>query len=643
MKNYRKLLLTGILISLIIVSCKQCNTPKINNDEYNNVNINPEFKTNPPIAQNINVSLLDNETDQGSILFEATLPKEKIKSQFHAVMITDENKVVLHDDGKNGDKQANDGVYSIVLKDSPEHLQAYFQEQQQKLAKLKAANTSLVRFIGRSLVNDCTMVPVNRQFDLRKGVSIVDIPHIPLFIPVDETLKHNSLMVTAPSVVTDPSRTFDPCTSTGTPGGAWTFGHLITEMTNSGATGITPENFLLNWLTSWQSLHSVNGDDLAARTNITTIINDWHTLCGGSGAPLDVNKAPFKLLAIVNRFDLKGISGYGGGNAGEGRFVFCATNSACVPRFPLPFLVIFEYGVNKKTCTTIRNYAQQWTDLAGITLGSPGYNAALQAITDQFVLRNTNPAKPNGSSLNQIRTNEIALAGPWELREFNIDASSHFLINVTTKREPQIPYNSLGGAADVAKINAFGDFVNANEPTVTADQMDIPESLLIGGVLTPFLGAKAHTLNPTTFHWDATTSTASPGFITSFDARHHISLNTCSGCHGGETNTGNFTHVGLPFNPATGATLSKFLTGDPPFSGTPFVVTDRANRPPPTPHDWEFNDLERRGRFLSDFLSIPCFKIFPFPILKKEEFRFTPPMSIVLAEILTETPLTMTH
>ncbi len=45
-------------------------------------------------------------------------------------------------------------------------------------------------------------------------------------------------------------------------------------------------------------------------------------------------------------------------------------------------------------------------------LGSAAYNLALQNITDQFSKCGTNTSRPNQSSLNALRTNEIALVLP---------------------------------------------------------------------------------------------------------------------------------------------------------------------------------------------------------------------------------------
>ena len=135
--------------------------------------------------------------------------------------------------------------------------------------------------------------------------------------------------------------------------------------------------------------------------------------------------APFKLTAIINRFDLR--NGTDSNAAGESRFVFCLIDNDCTKAEQ--FNVIFEYGNNiANTCTDIHAWAQRWVDLKDHTIGSPDYNTALQNITDQFISCGSNPLKPNQSSLDHVRTNEIVLSGLpllWELREFIIDSLSN--------------------------------------------------------------------------------------------------------------------------------------------------------------------------------------------------------------------------
>ena len=198
--------------------------------------------------------------------------------------------------------------------------------------------------------------------------------------------------------------------------GAWTFGGLI-----QGVAGTTDpvrlNSFVRRWLNHWQHDVTVNGDTVAARPNIQNlVIGPWETASGST--TLDMTKAPFRLLAIVFRFDLRDASGpYGGSNtAGEARFVFGVLNSF---GNPTSFTTIFEYGLDVDDCADIQAWAQAAHALGSLSFG-PDYNAALQSITDQYTSIGASPNKLNGSAINQVRTNEIALASPWELREFRL-------------------------------------------------------------------------------------------------------------------------------------------------------------------------------------------------------------------------------
>ena len=65
--------------------------------------------------------------------------------------------------------------------------------------------------------------------------------------------------------------------------------------------------------------------------------------------------------------------------------------------------VILEYGVNRHSCSGIREWARQWQDLGDLTLGSKQYRSALQALTDEVTLRDANPGQlPNRSAINQV-------------------------------------------------------------------------------------------------------------------------------------------------------------------------------------------------------------------------------------------------
>jgi hypothetical protein len=166
-----------------------------------------------------------------------------------------------------------------------------------------------------------------------------------------------------------------------------------------------------------------------------------------SGSPPDLARAPLKLLAIVNRIDLAGNPSYGNVGGAEGRFVFGVLGPGCTAR---PFTVILEYGVPRRTCASLRDWALAWVALNGMTPGSAAYNAALEALTEQFAHAGADPGKLAGSALDQVRTDENALhpsgaeKPQWELREFTLQATpvGIRLREATVKQTPDEQFNA---------------------------------------------------------------------------------------------------------------------------------------------------------------------------------------------------------
>ena len=326
--------------------------------------------------------------------------------------------------------------------------------------------------------------------------------------------------------------------------GAWTFGRLMTNMAGAN----DPEIFVRNWLSRWETNRTVNGFTVPARPSIVpTVVTSWPKRANGE---LDLRKAPMRLLAIVNRMDLRNLKS---GNAGEGRFVFGVTSST---GSPLSFTVILEYKLPATTLGEAQEWAKQWHALGAMTPGTAAFNDALQAITDRFSKRDAAPTKPNGSSIGQVRTNEIALASPWELREFRLNATNGQLVQATVAQSPN---PSLRNSDRLAR------WINANETAILDGRHNVPakfEDL-------PFRGGRAVT----------DFSTWNPPGVKNAEARHLVAVNTCDGCHGGETGTG-FLHIG---NRSAGqvATLSGFLTGttvSDPVSGKSRSFDDLARR-----------------------------------------------------------------
>ncbi|WP_437730387.1 LamG-like jellyroll fold domain-containing protein [Sorangium sp. So ce1335] len=359
------------------------------------------------------------------------------------------------------------------------------------------------------------------------------------------------------SVIEDPIRTTfngpagDPRT------GAWTFARLMEDMAPTPADApAMVEQMFSTWLTD----QAVNGFTVPARPGIQQVVFDeWPRSPDGS---LDLRQAPLMLLGIVNRIDVRNLDE---GHAGEGRFVFGVFSQG----FAQQFTLILEYKHPASTEADVLDWANDWHALGSLPFPSEEYNAALQAITTRFAGRNAAPGRPNGSALAQLRTNEIALTDPWELREFVLSPETGFLRPATVKLTPDL---SFDGTATLAA------FVNQNEAAILAEQHTVPD--VFQGA--PFLAGSS--INNLTA-WTA------PGILNN-EARHKLSLNTCNGCHGlAETGTV-FLHVNVRA-PGTEGTLSSFMTG--------IDIAD-----PVTGEVRNLNDLARRNQDLKALVCGPA-------------------------------------
>jgi hypothetical protein len=409
--------------------------------------------------------------------------------------------------------------------------------------------------------------------------------------PIDKEVDpEKELMITHLGVMEDPVRTNPEKGSKA----VWTFKHLITQMAGKN----DPAQFALEWLKLWEVDQRVNGKLSSARPGITaTIIEPWLSASGGD--QLDLNIAPFKLLAIANRMDLRVHDPNSVTSAGEGRFVFGVLKPDGTPLPPLAgpatgaFTVIFEYELGAKNMKDINQWARSWHDLNKHELGSTPYNKALEKITRRFTDKGRAPSKPNRNAINQIRTNEFSFGPNWELREFVLNPRSGMLRQHTVALTPDSLV--LNGTQELA------DLINENEDAIMADTFDFPPSFLAAGSTAgPFLTTDFTDFEDRTF----TTIPLGGPFvdipwsadgIRSNEARHRFALNTCHGCHRSETNTG-FLQIGfpsehdLPRSLKNEAQLAAFLTGG--------EVKD-----PLQPEQTRvFNDLERRAESLQELL-----------------------------------------
>jgi hypothetical protein len=344
------------------------------------------------------------------------------------------------------------------------------------------------------------------------------------------------------SVVEDPVRTvLNPADAAS---GAWSFGRLMERLSKPADAPAQTEAVFRSFL----SPQVVNGFSIEPRPLMDPLVlQSWPRTPDGQ---LDLARAPLRLLAIVNRLDLEDASQR---KAGEERFVYGVLDSV---GNPLEFTVILEYNLPAGNESEARAWRDAVHALQSKAFPSAEYNAALQALTDRVTARGAQPGAPNGSALIDLRTNEIALGGIWQLREFRLAVESGLLTPTTLFQTPDFVLNNS---------DLLGRFINQNEASILSERHAVP--LQFEGA--PF--ATGSVFNNIDF-WSA------PG-VKNPEARHKFSLNTCNGCHGGETQTG-FLHV-QPRVPGQESGLSGFLVGTTvfdPITGAPRELSELKRR-----------------------------------------------------------------
>jgi hypothetical protein len=543
----------------------------------------PKDRDSAPTASKITVELLPKLKPEGNVLIQVQFEDGRHGG---AVKISGPNGPrPLRDDGIDPDRQPGDGRFSAVVNINAEQLN----KEMQRRFDVSRQHGTTPHFTGRDF-QGFRPIKLPRPVELIPGVPI-DITWFGGFWSLVDP--ERELMIRDLTVVEDPARTYEPCTGTGTRMGAWTFGRLMTEIANEPATGINPSDFVEQWLQQWQTPQLINGFTTSTYdSQIQSFLDAWPRLPDGR---LNLEEAPFRLLAIVNRLDLRGNFAYGSASGAEARLVFGALKCEFVdspkPSDAREFTVIFEYAAPADSCSSARGWARQWRALSSLVIGSAGYNAALQAITDQFTLRDLRPGRPpNRSAINQVRTNAIEIAGStgWELRESKTPPDGVFagwLRQVTVAQTPDWHFQNRAQLAS---------FINDEAPAILDGSHAVPLERPAG---TPFRGALAFPGSGRA--WNA------PGIL-DLDARHRFSLATCDGCHTREVDN-QFLHI-RPRRIGRVSSLSDFLTG-----------IDMPKLDPVSGVNHSFHELLDRSDKLEATANMLCLAPIDFPV---DEFFF---------------------
>lgn len=368
------------------------------------------------------------------------------------------------------------------------------------------------------------------------------------------------LLVTDLSVVEDPARTRYP--------GPWSFGALIDRIRGD----VDAQAFVAHLVRQYLDPHDVNGFLVAERPEIGSVVTDpWHAKSLEHGLDWDLSIAPFRLLGIAVRLDLRSADTGTVLNAGELRFAFGILRPDQPPGQDETLgTIIFEFHIPASTRAEVVAWAARFHKLGSLALGSEPYNAALQELTDKVTLRGAMPNAPNQSAIAQVRSNELISGPTWQWRELHLHGDG-LLYLAPVALTPDFSWN---------RTPLLADFINDNEQAILDGSYRVPDTYQ--GL--PFRGGSSDVEpgNATTHFFTA------PG-INNNEARHLLSKNTCSGCHLAETGT-SFFHLG-PRNAGTPTFPSGFLRG---ISGVPDPVDPSVRR--------SFNELKRRAADLCSLL-----------------------------------------
>ena len=406
-------------------------------------------------------------------------------------------------------------------------------------------------------------------------------------ITASEIHPERELMITDPAVVDSEAAHYP---------GPWSFGGLIEALTGEEKAG--PR--VSTWLKSWMATQEVNSQKVAPRYGIfETVIQPWQKRDGyqpnaGRAWIPQLRNAPFRLLAIVNRMDLcaPAVAGtlknveeswrmqgreklflkltsddpFGGvgrslqpaslgfyglppttnpteqTSAGEGRFVFGAVDDSGAP-LAGGWTIIFEYNLNltPKLIAT-RDWAKAWHDLGRVDVKDPKFRFSLEALTRAF----THQAD---GKLAQLRSNEAVFGEGREFRQFSFSGDTFTPAALTQTPAPVFAQKHS------SEQRALSQFIYERQGLIRSGVELVPKKILTRDDEIPLLGGSALIpANEPNFYWDIKPQVTR-------EARRIFSLNTCNGCHGGETACSGGMHI-HPRAEGAESALSNFLRTD---------------------------------------------------------------------------------
>ncbi len=307
------------------------------------------------------------------------------------------------------------------------------------------------------------------------------------------------------------------------PGGPLHFGTILRKLAPSIT---TPAEFSRSWFNEW-SRTQIAGKVVVPRIG-DRLLNFWPKLSDGT---LDIEKSPFRLLAVAFRGDVTTPEAPNG----EARLIYSAYTPGALE--PFEFLVIFEFALNGSRT----DWSRRFKDLSCLDFGAD-YNTSLAQLANDFT-----------QNLAQIRTNDFFLDAEWELREFRLDPLGY----IRAAPVAQTPELWMSDAPQ----SPLTEWIRQNEAAILANNFSLPQELW--GPTAPVSHER--------FGWLRNAGLNAM-------VRHRVSFNTCSGCHASETRT-IFTHI-FPRGRGQVARISRFLGRDLLERKQ---IMETTNPPPPPP------------------------------------------------------------
>jgi hypothetical protein len=618
----------GILIFCVMIIAMVVQSFSLN---INNLSNPTNYAEVPPDLEKFTIQKLTTPLSEGeNVIIRPTLTHFDSMPQ-SLFLFTGQDSFAFNDDGVYPDNEAGDHEYAAFFKID---IDGFLVEVENRENELETMEQFIV-FEGHEGHFEDSITPFDftgfaafQEVEVQANLILAEQC-------IGSILKQNSLFITHLDVVEDPLRTYNPIDATGAVNGVWTFSYIMSQMANTtgngvstNASGISTSDFIKHWLKSYiTTVHNPNRiapDDIKPWRNfiLAYLIRPWISKANGrtqlQGVDFDITfenweeewnnaddaellkNAPFKMTAIVNRMDQRNNVAYTNKvlKAGETRFIFTLFNLYEIteddhdvgevgepPRNIIhggsaDFIdwrgmnIIFEFGNVQSNLCDLKNFAQAWVDLSELELGSSSYNAALEDITETVINSNAAVTRPNGSALNQFRTNEKIFsntgtanivdvnkwdAASWQFRQFEIDPNTHRLEQVHLTNTPITEdfnkshntevIGTLQREALISDILIRWMYEPENQFLIRKQKHRIPQTY--NGYTLLDLAADVDA--EYSFYWDLDYL---PGFsipnynpsienvtnnaedrINGKDIRHKLSLNTCQGCHSSETKT----------------------------------------------------------------------------------------------------------